>query len=70
MKPRYRVTLWESESGWGKKPFLQLDFETKAEALAKMEDVNAGNVLDYVPSYYIFAEGPEFIDADEHPPHG
>jgi hypothetical protein len=67
MKPRYRVTFWESERGWGRKILTQEDFETKAEAEAAANEVNSKNTLDRVPDYYIFADAPEFVDADENP---
>lgn len=68
LKARYRVTLWESERGWGRKPFQDLDCETLAEAEAKVTEVNGANTTPQAPDYYIFAHAPELVDADRNPP--
>jgi hypothetical protein len=68
MNAKYRVTLWESERGWGRKPFLDKDFETLDAANAFYQEENAKNNLHYVPDYYIFAEKPVLVDTDINPP--
>ena len=68
MNAKYRVTLWESERGWGRKPFLDRDFESLELAHAYYQTENAKNNLSYVPDYYIFAEKPVLVDADINPP--
>jgi hypothetical protein len=68
MNAKYRVTLWESERGWGRKPFLDQDFESLELAHAYYQTENAKNNLSYVPDYYIFAEKPVLVDADINPP--
>ena len=68
MQARYRVTLWESERGWGRKPFLDRDFETVEAAQSYYQAENAKNNLSYVPDYYIYAESPVLVDAERNPP--
>lgn len=68
MQARYRVTLWESEAGWGRKPFLDKDFQTFEEAQSYYLAENAKNNLSCVPSYYIYAEAPTLVDAERNPP--
>jgi hypothetical protein len=68
MNAKYRVTLWESERGWGRKPFLDRDFDSLEEAKRYYTEENAKNNLSYVPDYYIYAETPALVDADINPP--
>ena len=68
MNAKYRVTLWESERGWGRKPFLDKDFETLESAQAYYKTENDKNNLSYVPDYYIYAEKPVLVDVDINPP--
>lgn len=68
MQARYRVTLWESERGWGRKPFLDRDFETVEAAQSYYQAENDKNNLSYVPDYYIYAESPFLVDAERNPP--
>jgi hypothetical protein len=68
MQARYRVTLWESESGWGRKPFLDRDFDTLEAAQSYYRAENAKNNLPSAPSYYIYAEAPVLVDAERNPP--
>jgi hypothetical protein len=68
MKAQYRVTLWESERGWGRKPFLDCDFDSFEAADAYYRESNAKNNLTAVPDYYIYADPPVLVDADRNPP--
>ena len=68
MQAKYRVTLWESERGWGRKPFLDRDFLSLAEADAYYQAENAKNTEAVAPSYYIYAERPVLVDIDVNPP--
>lgn len=68
MQAKYRVTLWESEAGWGRKPFLDRDFDSFEEAQNYYRAENAKNNLSYVPDYYIYAEAPVLVDAEQNPP--
>jgi hypothetical protein len=68
MQARYRVTLWESEYGWRRKPFLDLDFDSLEEAKRYYTEENAKNNLSYVHDYYIYAETPVLVDAEINPP--
>ena len=70
MQARYRVTLWESERGWGRRVFMDIDFEDLAAAQAKAREVNAENNLPQVPDYYVFADAPVLVDAERDPPRG
>jgi len=68
MQAKYRVTLWESEAGWGRKPFLDRDFDSFEEAEAYYRAENAKNNLSYVPDYYIYAAAPVLVDVERNPP--
>jgi N-acyl-L-homoserine lactone synthetase len=68
MQARYRVTLWESERGWGRKPFMDCDFDSYDAAFAKYQEVNAKNRETVVPAYYIFAQEPRLVDTEKEPP--
>ena len=68
MQAKYRVTLWESERGWGRKPFLDRDFDSFEEAQAYYRAENAKNNEPTVPAYYIYAEAPVLVDAERNPP--
>lgn len=68
MNAKYRVTLWESERGWGKKPFIDRDFDTLLEAQKYCREENSKNNLAYVPDYYIYAEDPVLVDIEVNPP--
>lgn len=58
---KYRVHCIESERGWGQKPF-SVDFNTRVEAEAYMENMNARNNLPYVPDYYERANSIEIVE--------
>jgi hypothetical protein len=68
MQARYRVTLWESERGWGPKPFMDCDFDSYDAAFARYTEVNAENRETAVPDYYIFAQEPRLVDVEKDPP--
>lgn len=68
MQAKYRVTLWESERGWGRKPFLDRDFDSFEEAQSYYRAENAKNNLSYVPDYYIYAAAPVLVDVERNPP--
>jgi hypothetical protein len=58
---KYRVHCIESERGWGQKSF-SVDFNTRVEAEAYMENMNARNNLSYVPDYYERANSIEMVE--------
>ena len=58
---KYRVHCTESERGWGQKPF-HVDFDTREEAEAYKQLMNAQNNLPYVPDYYERADSIEMIE--------
>mgnify|MGYP003351659928 CR=1 FL=1 len=68
MNAKYRVTLWESERGWGRSPFMDIDFDSYEQALAKYNEVNAENTSAVAPDYYIYAAKPVLVDVDRNPP--
>ena len=68
MQAKYRVTLWESEAGWGRKPFLDRDFDSFEEAQNYYRAENAKNNLPSAPAYYIYAEAPVLVDVEKNPP--
>jgi len=51
---KYRLNLMESERGWGR-DYWQEDFDTLAEAEARMEYVNSFNTSPTAPDYYMQA---------------
>ena len=58
---KFRVHCIESERGWGQKPF-HVDFDTREEAEAYKQRMNAQNNLPYVPDYYERAVSIEMIE--------
>lgn len=67
-KPRpkqmpWKVDLWESERGWGRKKFETKEFPTQAKALKFVMEYNQPNVDNFAsgkptPEYYTYAEQP------------
>lgn len=52
---KYRISLVESELGWGRKVWSE-DFDTPEEAQARIDEVNSHNdPTGPVPDYYIKA---------------
>ena len=51
---KYRLNLMESERGWGR-DYWHEDFDTRAEAEARMEYVNSFNTAPMAPDYYMQA---------------
>ena len=60
-KGPWRVTVIESERGWGQKVDEYRRFETKEEAEQWAKQFNAKNDLDYVPDWYMRAESPSYV---------
>lgn len=52
---KYRITLVESERGWGQKYWTE-DYDTYQEAKARIAEVNSHNKPGPVPDYYIQAQ--------------
>lgn len=52
---KYRIFLLESERGWGQERWHE-DYDTYAEAKARIEAVNAENTATVVPDWYMAAE--------------
>ena len=63
MKAVYRVTIIESEKGWGQKYFDHEDFPTKKRADNYVKKYNSKNTGD-VPEWYTFAQSPRLIDLE------
>lgn len=56
----WKVEVWESERGWGRKPFFTKEFEgpkAKEEAHKFYTEENAKNTGP-VPDWYTYAEKP------------
>lgn len=51
---KYRVTLIESECGWGQDSWTE-DFDTYEEAMKRVSSVNSENTSPVAPDYYIIA---------------
>ena len=68
MNAKYRVSMWESERGWGTKHWDDVDFDTYDEALAFMSAENAKNNSSVAPDWYVYADAPKLVDADREPP--
>lgn len=64
------MTIWESERGWGRSHFQDVDFDSFEAAEAKYKAVNAANNLPQTPDYYIFADPPRLVDVERNPPRG
>ena len=54
MAIKYRVHLVESERGWGQERWTE-DFDTRGEAMSRIQNVNDQNTLSYVPDWYVAA---------------
>lgn len=52
---KYRVTLLESERGWGQETWTE-DYNTYEEAQRRIWSVNAENTSDTAPDYYVMAD--------------
>ena len=52
---KYRVTLLESERGWGQDTWTE-DYNTYEEAWARIKSVNEKNVSDTAPDWYMMAD--------------
>lgn len=59
---KFRVKMMESERGWGQ-DYWHEDYETRAEAEARMKSVNAKNISPTAPEYYVQALGIEIVEA-------
>lgn len=57
----WRVTVIESERGWGSKIDEYRRFETKEEGQAWASEFNSQNTLDYVPEWYMYAQEPAYV---------
>ena len=60
-KGPWRVTVIESESGWGQKIDEYRRFETKEEAEAWVKKYNSANDIPSVPAWYMYAESPKYV---------
>lgn len=56
----WRVTVIESERGWGQSVHDVRYFETIEEANSFVKDFNSRNTADKVPDWYLVALWPEF----------
>jgi hypothetical protein len=57
-KKTYRVDVFESERGWGKRLDFSKDFKTLKAANKYVTKINSVNNLSVVPDWYMYAESP------------
>lgn len=57
----WRVTVIESERGWGQKVDEYRRFHTQEEAAAWAEKFNSKNNLPEVPDWYMRATDPQYV---------
>lgn len=60
----YRVTIIESERGWGQRVDEVKDFLTPEDAEKFVTEFNKKNDLPYVPDWYMVASGPDMIKVE------
>ena len=65
MTPKYRVRYTEYERGWGSRPDGFSDFNSLEEADQHKKLYNSRNTEASAPDWYMVAEEPVFVDADE-----
>lgn len=58
---KYRLHLMESERGWGQ-DYWHEDYNTRAEAEARMNEVNRKNTALVAPDYYMQAQRIELVE--------
>jgi len=58
MKKFYRVTIIESERGWGQRVDEEVEFPTLKAAKAFQIKYNEQNILTRVPDWYMYAQDP------------
>ena len=58
----WKIFLIESERGWGQRVDDVLKFDTREEAVKYKDEFNSKNNLDYVPDWYMYADGPHPVD--------
>lgn len=51
---KYRITVMESERGWGQ-DFWNEDLDSPEKAQARIDEINSHNTAPGVPEYYIQA---------------
>ena len=52
----WKVTIIESELGWGQSILGSETFTKESEAIKRCEEINSRNTMKQVPNYYIRAE--------------
>jgi len=57
----WRVTVIESERGWGQKIDEYRRFCSKEEAQKWVDAYNKQNDLPYVPDWYMYAQEPVYV---------
>lgn len=58
---KYRLHFVESERGWGQ-DYWHEDYDTRAEAEARMKEVNSRNKQLVAPDWYIQANNIELVE--------
>ena len=61
---KYRIIVVESERGWGREYWTE-DFNSLAEAEARIREINLANISATAPDWYMQAQsGVEVIEAE------
>lgn len=55
---KWKVNIWESERGWGRRLDSTRTFDDYDEAKNLVKEYNDQNDKDIVPDWYMFASGP------------
>ena len=58
MTTKWKVTIIESEAGWGQRIDEIKEFDTGREAKDFVTEFNAENDKDKVPAWYMYAQEP------------
>lgn len=58
----WKLYIVESERGWGQRVDEVMKFNTYDEADKYKKEFNAKNNLDYVPDWYMYADGPYAVE--------
>ena len=55
MTIKYRITVIESERGWGQESWTE-DFDTYEEARERINSINSENTASRAPDWYMIAQ--------------
>lgn len=58
----WKLYIIESERGWGQRIDEVKNFDSREEAVKYKQEFNSKNDLDYVPDWYMYADGPYEVE--------